>query len=71
MTDDDLWKRRFLLVTLVRLVGTTLALLGMVVAFGDLVQPGGNRALGLVLIAAGLVALSLGPRMLSRRWRQP
>ena len=71
MSEDDVWKRRFLLVTLARFVGTALALLGMVVAFGDLVTPGGSRLPGLALIALGLVGLSIVPRMLSRRWRQP
>ena len=71
MTDDDVWKKRFFLLMLVRLAGTALALLGMVVGFGDLVQPGGNRPLGLVFLAAGLLAITLVPRALSRKWREP
>ena len=71
MNDEDVWKKRFFLLTLVRLVGTALALLGMAVAFGDLVEPGGSRVLGVLLVVAGLAALAVGPKMLSRRWRQP
>ena len=71
MTDEDVWKKRFFMMMLVRFAGTALALLGMVVGFGDLVQPGGNRPLGLAFLAAGLLAITLFPRALSRRWRQP
>ena len=57
--------------TFVRLIGTALGLLGMAIGFGDLVEPGGNRLLGLPLIAAGLLGITIVPRMMSRRWRQP
>lgn len=71
MTDEAMWKKRFLLVTLVRLSGTAIALLGMVIAFGNLVEPGGSPLLGVALVVVGLVDLALVPRILSRRWRQP
>lgn len=71
MTDEAVWKKRFLLITLVRLVGTVIALLGLSIAFGDLVETGGSPILGFALVLVGLVDLTLAPRILSRRWRQP
>ena len=71
MTDEAVWKKRFLLVSLVRLCGTAIALLGMAIAFGNLVEPGGSPLLGVALIVVGLVDLAIVPRILSRRWRQP
>ena len=71
MTDDAMWKRRFFIMMLGRLGGTALVLLGMVVAFSNAFHPGGNRALGIPLIVAGLVELVGLPIILRRQWRQP
>ena len=71
MTDEAMWKRRFFALMLARLVGTLLALSGLVVAYGDVVRPGGYLALGVPLILAGMVALAVLPILLRRRWRRP
>ena len=71
MTDEAVWKKRFFQMMAVRFAGTALALLGLVIGFGDLVEPGGNQPLGLVFLAAGVLAIALLPRALSRRWREP
>jgi hypothetical protein len=71
MTDDAMWKRRFLALMLARLSGTVLALFGLVVGFSDVFRPGGYRALGIALVVAGLIELAVLPIMLRRRWRQP
>ena len=71
MTDEKIWKQRFILISLVRLAGTVLGLLGLAIAFGDLIEPGGNIALGLPLAIVGLIDIALVPRMLSRGWRRP
>jgi hypothetical protein len=71
MNDEAMWKRRFLVLMLARLAGTVLALLGLVVTFGDVVRPGGFPAIGIPLILAGLVDLAVVPMVLRRRWRQP
>ena len=70
MTDEQMWKRRFVAMTLVRLVGTALGLLGLAIGFGDLLAPGGRPVVGVPLIILGLLALSIVPRMMSRRWRR-
>jgi protein-S-isoprenylcysteine O-methyltransferase Ste14 len=69
MTDDELWKKRFFTMTFVRLIGTALGLIGMGIAFGDWIRPGGAPWLGLPLVVAGLLGLTVAPRLMSRRWR--
>jgi multisubunit Na+/H+ antiporter MnhB subunit len=71
MSDENIWKKRFFIMTLARLTGTVLALLGMAIAFGNLVEPGGSRFIGVALVVAGLVIMAIVPRHLSRRWRRP
>ena len=71
MNDEAMWKRRFIALSLVRLSGTLLALLGLVVGFSDVFRPGGYREAGIVLIALGLLNLALAPKLLRRRWREP
>ncbi len=71
MNDEAMWKRRFIALSLVRLSGTVLTLLGLVVGFSDVFQVSGNRVLGIALIATGLVDLAIVPILLRRRWRQP
>ena len=71
MTDEEMWKKRFVAMTFVRLLGTALGLLGLAIGFGDLVRPGGTPLLGYPLIVAALLVITLVPRTMSRRWRQP
>ena len=71
MTDEEMWKKRFVAMTFVRLLGTALGLLGLASGLGDLVRPGGTPLLGYPLIVAALLVITLVPRTMSRRWRQP
>ncbi len=68
MTDDDKWKRRFLLFMLVRIGGVLLIGLGMTVAFTGLARPGGMHVAGAILVAIGTVVLALGPLWLRKNW---
>jgi hypothetical protein len=67
-SDDQLWKRRFGLFALLRLSGLLLFLLGMAIAFGDLVREGGHLLLGMVVIGLGLGDALLGPVLLRQHW---
>ena len=70
MNDDDaLAKKRFLLFSLARLSGAVLIVLGMVVAFSDLVRDGGFRQLGGLLIALGTIEMVVVPLLLKRAWQ--
>ena len=69
MTDEALAKRRFLLFTFARLSGVALIILGMVVAFSNLVRDGGFRQLGGLLIALGTIEMVVVPLILKRSWQ--
>lgn len=69
MNEEALEKRRFLLFSLARLSGVVLILLGIAVAFTDLVRDGGFRQLGGLLIALGTIEMVIGPILLKRSWQ--
>jgi hypothetical protein len=62
-------RNRFLLLSLLRIGGAVLVLLGVVIAYGRVaaVPP----VAGYVLVAAGFLDLAILPRWLGRRWRTP
>ena len=70
MSDDELWKRRFRIFLVIRLVGLATFLLGIAIAFSDLVQPGGWKLLGGLLVVMGVVDALLAPRILKRGWER-
>ena len=70
MTDDDLWKRRFRLFLAIRLVGLATFLLGIAIAFSDLVRPGGWRLVGGLLAVMGAIDAVVAPRILKRGWER-
>ena len=68
MSDDDLWKRRFRTFLAIRLVGLATFLLGVGIAFSDLIQPGGNKLFGGLLAVLGAIDAVVAPRILKRGW---
>lgn len=68
MDDEALWKRRFLLVTLVRLAGIAIIALGVAVAMTDIVAVGGERTIGAILIVVGTIDSAFAPSLLKSRW---
>lgn len=70
MTDDDAWKRRFQLFAAIRIVGLLVFLLGIAVAFSDLVRPGGWKLLGGILVIIGALDAVIAPRILKRGWER-
>lgn len=71
MHDEELWKRRFHQLTLVRLASLATLLLGIAITFGDLVEEGGSPRLGAALVIIGAVVSLLAPKLLKKRWKQP
>ena len=69
MNDEALEKRRFLLFALTRLSGVALMMLGIAVAFSDIVRDGGFRQLGGLLIAIGTIEMVVVPLLLKRAWQ--
>jgi len=70
MNDDDIWKRRFQLFLAIRLAGLSTFLLGLAIAFSDLVQPGGSKLIGGLLVVVGALDAVIAPRILKRCWER-
>ena len=68
MSDEELWKKRFQIFAAVRLFGVLTFLLGLVIAFSDLVRPGGWKLVGGILVIVGVVDAVFAPRILKRGW---
>lgn len=69
--DDDEWRRRFILLNLVRIGGTAVCIVGLAIWHTDLARPGGWPALGLPMALLGLLISFPGAWALVRRWRTP
>ena len=70
MKDEELWKKRFQIFAAIRLVGVVTFLLGVTIAFSDLVRPGGWPLVGGVLAIIGVVDALVAPRVLKRGWER-
>ena len=68
--DEALWKRRFLIFTLVRLGGLAIFFLGLAIAFGDLLREGGWPAVGGPLAVAGLIDAVFSAKVLRKIWER-
>jgi hypothetical protein len=70
MKDEELWKKRFQIFAAIRLVGVVTFLLGVAIAFSNLVRPGGWPLVGGVLAIIGVVDALVAPRVLKRGWER-
>lgn len=70
MDDELLWKRRFLIFMGARLFGLAIFLLGIAIAFSDLLREGGMPTLGAILAILGALDAVFAPRMLKKVWDQ-
>ena len=68
MTDELVWRKRFLIFTAVRVAGLVVFLLGLAIAFTDLLRPGGWPLIGGILVICGVVDAVVAPRILKREW---
>lgn len=68
MTDDELWRKRFQLFAVVRVVGLLTFFLGLAITFTDLVRPGGWKLLGGALVIVGVIDAVVAPRILKQGW---
>ena len=64
---EDIVRARVKRLTVVRLAGLALCLIGMAVIAGDIALP---RIVGVVVVAVGLYEALVFPLVLSRRWRK-
>lgn len=70
MADEEVWKKRFLIFSLARLVGLAMILLGVAVAYSDLLRDGGWPLLGLVIAVMGAIDALFSPRLLKKMWEE-
>lgn len=69
--DEDEWRRRFIIINVVRIGGTAVVLLGLAIWHSNIARPGGWLALGLPITLLGLLISFGGSQLLVRRWRTP
>ena len=68
MPDQSVWKRRFALYTAARVGGLGIFLLGLAIAYSNLLREGGWPQVGAVLAILGVVDAVFAPRLLKREW---
>jgi hypothetical protein len=62
------WKRRLALYSAARVPGLAIFMLGIAIAYSNLLRPGGWPQVGAVLAIVGGVGSILLPRAVRRRW---
>lgn len=70
MSSDDVWRNRFLVLTLARLAGLGSFLFGVAVMYTDVLREGGWPQLGAVLAILGTLDALLVPRILRKGWER-
>jgi hypothetical protein len=69
-SSDDIWRKRFQLFMLVRLLGIATFLLGIAIAYSDLLRPGGWPLVGGLITIVGAIDAVFAPRLLRKMWQQ-
>jgi len=70
MTEEELWQRRLLAYTGVRLIGLAIFFLGIATMFTSLVREGGWPQLGAIIAILGVIDAVFTPRLLKKAWDQ-
>lgn len=69
MADDEaLWRKRLMLYSLVRVGGLAIFLLGIAIAYSNLLWPGGWPQVGAIVAIMGAIDALFAPRVLKRAW---
>lgn len=68
--DEATWRNRFVMLQLVRIGGTALVLVALLLWQTDLIVEDGS-IIGFPLAFVGLVISFFGPKWLAKRWRSP
>jgi hypothetical protein len=66
--DEALWRRRLLAYTAVRAVGLAIFVLGVAIAYSNLIRPGGWPQVGAIVAILGVLDALFAPRLLKRAW---
>lgn len=68
MNDDDVWRKRLAIYSLVRLGGLAIFFLGLAIIYTNMVRPGGWPQLGAIVAIMGAIDALFAPRLLKRAW---
>ena len=68
MSDDDVWRKRLLLYSLVRLGGLAIFFLGIAIMYTNLLRQGGWPQVGAIVAIMGAIDALFAPRMLKKLW---
>ncbi|MGH6659129.1 MAG: hypothetical protein ACREBK_02335 [Sphingomicrobium sp.] len=70
MDDEALWRKRFMMFMVVRLAGLAVFLLGVAIAYFDILRPGGWPQVGAIIAILGALDAIFAPRMLKSIWER-
>jgi hypothetical protein len=68
MADDDLWRKRLLMYSLVRFGGLAIFFLGMAIMYTNLLRQRGWPQVGAIVAILGAIDALFAPRMLKKLW---
>ena len=68
MADDDLWRKRLLMYSLVRFGGLAIFFVGMAIMYTNLLRQGGWPQVGAIVAILGAIDALFAPRMLKKLW---
>jgi hypothetical protein len=68
MDQDEVWRKRLLIYTLVRMFGVAIFLVGVAIIYTGIVRPGGWPQLGAAVAILGVVDAFFAPRLLKKGW---
>ncbi|SMF69502.1 hypothetical protein [Allosphingosinicella indica] len=69
--DPRVWRNRFIAINLVRIGGTAIVIIGLLLWQSDVFVQGGSAKFGFPMALIGLAISFAGPQWLVRRWRTP
>ena len=68
MADDEVWRKRLLIYSLVRAAGLAVFFLGPAIMFTNLVRQGGWPRLGAIVAIGGVIDALFAPRLIKKAW---
>jgi hypothetical protein len=68
MNDEATWKRRLLMYTGARAAGLAVFMLGLAIAYSDLLREGGWPQVGAIVAIMGVIDALFAPRLLKKAW---
>ena len=70
MVDDSVWKQRFFIFLAARVGGLAMMLLGIVIAWSDLLREGGWPVVGAIVAVMGAIDALFAPKLLKAHWER-